>query len=99
MVETYITDVDLVAIAAIEDEEHAEDAEADRGFAGAGWVWSLNLIDSSVSTRHTPRRDMLGFLAQTKEGHGAMLDNTCPIVRKRALALLKKLLVRYKPIN
>ena len=94
VVESYITDPDLVAIAAIEDEEHAEDAEADKGFAGAGWAWSINLIEASVSTKHTPRRDIIGFLAQTEKGHGAMLDSDLPIIRKKALALLKKLLIR-----
>ena len=95
LVETYITDTDLMAIAAIEDEEHAEDPEADKGFAGAVWAWSLNLIESSVSTKYTPRKDTLGYLAQTQNGHGAMLDNPCPIIRRKALATLKKLLLRY----
>ena len=90
--ETYIDCDDLRQIAECDDDLHRLDPDFPEGFAGAGWKFVLDQMESCTNRYWVPSGGVLGKMARD-----AMLNNESPIIRQSALIYWKSLLMKIPP--
>ena len=90
--ETYINCDDLRQIAECDDDLHRLDPDFPEGFAGAGWKFVLDQMESCTNRYWVPSGGVLGKMARD-----AMLNNESPIIRQSALIYWKSLLMKIPP--